>query len=462
MTLAPDALLSIEYVRKRNLERLGRRTFSGVSTDSRTVKQGNLFVALRGENFDGNAFVKQAFAGGAICAIVDERADDEPFREKPHVIVRDTTRAFGELARFHRRKHSIPIIAVAGSNGKTTSKEMISSVLRTRYSVLSTRGNLNNQVGVPQTLFRLKPHHEIGVIEIGTNHAGEIESLCNILEPTHGIITNIGREHLEFFQDLDGVAKAEGELFDALGKSGTGFVNVDDPRIVAEAKRLKRKKSYGFSKRPRVKGTFLALDDRGCAQFSVKEKGKQAFRVELTMPGKHAAQNALAAAAIGLSFGVSRQKIQGALKKFTAVGKRMEVVRAGGVTVLNDTYNANPDSVLSALETLASMRCSGRKIVILADMLELGTASQSEHEQIGRAIGRMGFEFLLTFGTMAKFINKFAEVNLKLHYDQKNVLSEYAAELASPGDLVLVKGSRGMRMEDVVLFLQERLNGRPQ
>src|ERR1051326_4804391 len=452
MTLSPDALLGIGNASVRNLGLLGGRKFTGISTDSRTAKQGDLFGAMGGENFGGNMFVTTAFDSGAVCAIVDERADDGPYRDKPHVIVPDTTRALGELARFHRRKYSIPVIAVAGSNGKTTSKEMIASVLRSRYSVLSTAGNLNNQVGVPQTLFRLTSHHEIAVIEIGTNHAGEIKSLCTILEPTHGVITNIGREHLEFFKDLKGVAKEEGELFGALKKSGTGFVNVDDPRVLAEARQLKRKKTYGFSGTAAVQGTFVGLNRRGCARISVKERGKTPFGVELTMPGKHAAQNALAAAAIGLSFGVSRRNVQRALGHFSAVGKRMEVVNAGGVTILNDTYNSNPDSVLSALETLQSMSGSGKKIVILADMLELGTVSQSEHGQIGSAVGRMGFGFLLTFGPMAKFINNEAEVTVKMHYDRKNDLSEDAAKLISKGDIVMVKGSRGMKMEEVVQF----------
>ncbi|MBI1807200.1 MAG: UDP-N-acetylmuramoyl-tripeptide--D-alanyl-D-alanine ligase [Ignavibacteria bacterium] len=458
MNLTVKDLMCLENAAAYHLDTLGRKTFAGVSIDSRSVKRGEVFIAIRGENFDGHQFVEQAFAKGASCAVIDARTDSARWQSKPVLVVDDTTKTLGRLANIYRKKFSIPVLAVAGSNGKTTTKEMITAVLNTRYTVLSTHGNLNNHIGVPQTLFHLKPKHEVAVIEIGTNHFGEIMYLCNILEPTHGIITNIGREHLQFFHDLEGVARAEGELFSALGKSGVGFINRDDERVVAQAKPVQKKVTYSFSKRSSdIHGKFLRVHEDGCAEFAVSSgKGKK-FAIQLSIPGKHVMINALAATAIGLTFKVPPKEIQKSLKNFNAVGKRMEVVRVGDITIVNDAYNANPDSVLSALEALQAMKCKGKKIVILADMRELGDASQLEHERIGDAIGSMGFEFLLTYGEMARHIYTRANVRTKIHYDQKNILSEYAAELLSAGDIVLVKGSRGMKMEDVVTFLVDRL-----
>src|SRR6185436_14004154 len=212
------------------------------------------------------------------------------------------------------------------------------------YEVLCTEGNLNNHIGVPHTLFRLTPKHDIAVVEIGTNHFGELEYLCNILEPTHGIITNIGREHMEFFKTLQGVAKGEGELFAALRTDGLGYVNADDRYVIRQAKKLKRKFSFGISKKDvNVHGTFLRMNAHGCTEWTLKAKGHKAFAVRLSVPGRHAMMNALAAAAVGISHGVAPANIQRALKSFRAVNKRMEVVTAGGVKILNDTYNANPD-----------------------------------------------------------------------------------------------------------------------
>jgi len=458
MNITVEDIRHLDQAASYNFNALSSSTIKGISTDSRTVKPGELFFAIRGDKLDGHNYVTNALSAGAVCAVVDERADRRQYPEAPLVVVRNTTSALGGLANIYRRKFDIPVIAVAGSNGKTTTKEMITSVLGKKYSVLCTQGNLNNQIGVPQTIFRLKPNHEIAVIEIGTNHFGELKCLCNVLQPTCGLITNIGREHLEFFKNLKGVSRAEGELFRYLAQSGIGFVNVDDGYIVEQGKILKKKTSYGFTKpRCTIRGKYLGVDKNGWVKFEVSAKSKKKFAVQLSMPGKHAMQNALAAAAVGLSFGVSQKDIQHALKNFAPVGKRMERIDVGKVIILNDTYNANPDSVLSALETIQGMECKGKKIVVLADMLELGTASKKEHERIGKTIGSMGFEYLLTFGENARNIYEKADVKMKVHYDQKNILSEFAVELISDNDIILVKGSRGMKMEDVTTFLVERL-----
>lgn len=455
MSVSITDVFGIELIEARNTDGLFRKKITGVSTDSRTVGCGEIFFALRGDAYDGHKFVQQAFKRGAVCAVVDSFKGLRSMNARPMLLVENTTRALGQLAATYRRRFSIPVLAVAGSNGKTTTKEMISNVLGTKYSVLSTHGNLNNHIGVPQTLFRLKDTHEIAVVEIGTNHFGELDYLCEILQPTHGVITNIGREHMEFFKTLGGVARAEGELFSALRSSGVGFVNADDRHLRVQAKKLRRRVSYGtLRSRVNVRGTVHRTDKNGCTEFTVAQRRGKKFSVRVSVPGHHAMLNALAATTIGLAFGVKPKSIRQALKSFTAVGKRMEMSRVGGVTLLNDTYNANPDSVRSAIETLQSMECAGKKIIVLGDMLELGAASAKEHAAIGTAARRGGLDYLFTFGTMAK------KMKSKFHFESKARLMAALRKLVVPGDIVLVKGSRGMKMEDVVVFLQEKLKKR--
>jgi UDP-N-acetylmuramoyl-tripeptide--D-alanyl-D-alanine ligase len=458
MNINSNDLLTIMHTAVHQRTQPAGKRFTGVSTDSRMVKPGNIFFAIRGEKFDGHEFINNAFVKGATAVVVDERHVLRRRRSSGMVVVvPDTTKAFGEFANVYRKKFKIPVIAVAGSNGKTTTKEMVTAVLESRFRVLSTEKNFNNHIGVPQTLFRLTPKHEIAVVEIGTNHFGELKYLCRILEPTHGIITNIGREHLEFFKNIRGVARAEGELFRYLDSNGTGFVNYDDGLVVREAKKLKNKITYGFSKsKVNMRGTILSFDHNGCPTFSISMKNRKKFVVPMSIPGARAAMNGLAAASVGLTFGVSPKEIRRALEDFTAVGKRMEVLRMDSITVLNDSYNSNPDSVLAALEVLQSIKTDGKKIVVLGDMLELGSAARREHEHIGRVLGKMGFQYLLTYGPLARFIADKANVDLKIHYERKDLLIACVKKLLADGGCVLVKGSRGMKMEDVVISLTER------
>jgi len=461
MNLTITDILGIDHVAAFNIDTITYKNFKGISTDSRLVQPGELFFAIRGEKLDGHSFVKNAFDSGAACSIVDQNFDRTTYLDQPIVVVKDTVVALGQLARIYRGKFDIPFIAIAGSNGKTTTKEIVSRVLKTQYKVLSTKYNYNNQIGVPLTLFRLRNSHEIAVIEIGTNHFGELKYLCDILQPTHGLITNIGREHLEFFINLDGVEQAEGELFQWLNNTGFGFVNIDDARIIKLAKKLKNKLTYGFSKpSATVRGKFIEFDKKCCAKFLVKIKNKKEFKIQLSVPGKQAMMNSLAAVAVGVEFGINKIKIKKAIETFKSIDKRMEVINIGKITILNDTYNANPDSMISALDTLSEMKCSGNKIIIMADMLELGESAEKEHKNIGEEISKRGFEYLLTYGELTKFTHDSANIKVKIHYDQKNILAEYAAELAAEGDIILVKGSRGMKMEDVVMFLIERLKAK--
>ena len=460
MKLSARDLEKIPHREIRNPEVLARGV-KGVSTDSRTTRPGDLFIALRGGSFDGHRFVRAAFEAGAAAAVVEEGFESAQAAGKSLIVVRNTLAALGALARIYRDKFRIPFLAIGGSNGKTTTKEMIAKVLGEKYNVLCTEGNFNNHIGVPMTLFRLNRKHDVAVIEIGTNHPGEIAELCLTLAPTHGVITNIGREHLEFFGSLDGVAREEGELFRSLSSppGGMAIVGADDPRIGLAARAVKRKLTYGFQSRSAsVQGRRVALDGEGRASFEFRSAAmKRWHSVQLLIPGKHNAMNALSAAAAGVVFHVPPAQISGALGSCGPVSRRSETLSIAGVTILNDTYNANPDSVRAALETLASLRVRGKKIAVLADMLELGIHAPEGHAAVGKEAAALGIDYILTHGGLAKHIHDAAGIPGALHYDQKNMLAEYLAELLTPGDAVLVKGSRGMHMEDIVTFLKERL-----
>jgi len=462
MKLTVKDLDRLTHVAFHNRDRLKGRKISGVCTDSRQITAGDLFIALKGEHFDGNAFVGDAFGKGAAAAVVDRLLKAEALGEKPLLVVENATQALGELGHLYRMKFDIPVIAVGGSNGKTTTKDMTASVLSTRYKVLSTEGNLNNHIGVPQMLLKLEKKHEVAVIEIGTNHPGEVDYLCRILTPTHGLVTNIGKEHLEFFKSVEGVADEEGVLFEHLkkDKKSMAFVNADDRYIPSRAKGVKHRFSFGMkARRVNVRGKIVGADEMGCVSFHYESRKPIARdNIQLGLPGEHNVLNALAAIAVGLSLKVPAKRIRKALESFRPASKRMQVLNYEGVIIYNDTYNANPDSMISALKTLALAKVPGKRIAVLGDMRELGDSGPEEHARVGREAARLGIDYVLTFGELARFSCKAADMESALHYDQKNMLAEYLVELIAPGDAVLVKGSRGMRMEDIVTFLEERLH----
>ena len=466
MKLTSNDILALPHLQAFGFERTKELVFTGVSTDSRTLRQGDLFIALRGDTFDGHNFITKAVEAGAGAIIADSKWV-EPNQilvsslNVPRLIVEDTARTFGQLANAHRKKFKIPVLVIGGSNGKTTTKEMVSTVLRTRFRVLNTEGNLNNHIGVPQTILRLSKEHQIAVLEIGTNHFGEINYLCSIVEPTHVLITNVGREHLEFFGSIEGVSKAEGEAFEWLRQhrrsTGIGFVNQDDGRLKKRSKGIHKVITYGFAKgTASFKGKVRSLNENACAELEIRQRAKKPFRVQLSVPGHHNAFNALAAATIGLTFKVPVKRIQQALSSVSSASKRMQVLRLDSVIILNDTYNSNPDSVMAALGVLGSIGTPGKKIAVFADMLELGKNSIEEHKRVGEVLTTSGIEHLLTYGPLSRHTHEAAAIPQKSYYEQKAALSEYLFGLLSPGDVVLIKGSRGMKMEEVVAFITER------
>ena len=465
MKLTKSDILTVPHIQAVGFDGVKNLKFTGVSIDSRTVKTGELFLAVRGDRFDGHNFISKAIEAGAAGIIVERswaevNASMMVSINIPRLIVENTIHTLGKIANIYRCKFDIPVIAVGGSNGKTTTKEMIRTILGTKYHVLCTEGNLNNHIGVPQTLFRLERKHEVAIVEIGTNHPGEIDYLCSILEPTHGLIINIGREHLEFFGSLEGVAKSEGELFVWIEKHhGIIFVNADDKYLVRLSKKNKKVISFGFSARKvSVQGTIESLNHQAQTLLRVKPGGKRAFDITMGVSGEHNAKNALAAAAVGLTMKVPRADIQKSLASFQSAGKRMELLCLEQITILNDTYNANPDSTLAALATLQAMKATGKKIAVLGDMLELGDQAGELHRQIGKHTARCGIDILLTIGTLSKSIYDAASVATKAHFDSKSELTEYLIHTLVDGDIVLIKGSRGMKMEEVIANLSEQLS----
>ena len=427
--------------------------------DSRKANPGDLFFALRGEHHDGHEFLENLFKVSHTTAVVDQEwFDHQKSLPKGNlVVVSDTLRALQDVSAFYRKKFTVPILAITGSNGKTTTKEMTAAVLGGKYKVVKNPGNFNNHIGLPLTLFEIDSQTEFVVVEMGANHFGEIARLCEIADPTWGLVTNVGGAHLEFFGSIENVARAKGELFEYLiRKNGLGFVNQDDAYVRAIARNLSETVSFGLAQQVDVRGEILSLDDQGRSIFRVRGE-----TIHLSVPGVHQISNALGAVAVGLHAGLSIKQIKSALEAFPGVGKRMEILELNDVLVLNDTYNANLNSMEAGLKTLAHIRHHrrGRSFAVLADMLELGEKSEDQHRLVGEIAAEIGIDFLLTFGDEANAIHKAAlEKGLAraYHFETKKEIEEFLRAYLRGGDLVLVKGSRGMEMETIVQFLKDR------
>ncbi len=438
-----------------------------VIIDSRDVQGGELFIALKGEKTDGHCYVGSVFEKGASWAMVsrewyEAQGSAEPPAGKGFIVAEDTVEGLQKLSRLYRNTFAIPVVAIGGSNGKTTTKEMIASVLETGFKVEMSRGNRNNHLGVPLTLFQLRHDTGIAVVEMGINHPDEMGLLAAIGNPTHALLTNIGHEHLEFLFDLDGVAAAELKLFEDLQRrGGTIFVNSDDPRLKAAGAAVAGSIGYGTGESCThiCWSSDIAVERDGRVSF-VLCSGLGSEHVTLNFTGKHNVINAVAAAAVGLHFGLSIQQVRAGLERLTpAAGwKRLEVVDCGGIRILNDTYNANSDSMRLAIDALCDMQCSGKRIAVLGDMLELGAAADVEHERIGRYIQQSSVDLLFSYGEKAGLICSEARGCCRGHFESREKLLEALLEVVDEGDAVLFKGSRGMRLETVVEALVNARN----
>lgn len=464
MTLRMADILRIPLLEARNLGSPDAAVHA-VVTDSRAAGKGDVFVAFRGERVDAHDFVADVCARGALCCVVEQRwvrRNAAVAAGLPLVVVRDSMLAYGAIAAEHRAKFDIPVLAITGSNGKTSTKEMVAAVLRTKFRVLATEGNLNNHIGLPATLLRLTGDHQLVVTEMGTNQPGDIAHLCGIARPTHGMITNIGRAHIEKLLSREGIAEEKRVLFSSLSADGTAIVNIDEPLLRAGLPRRLRRISYGTRRGSDVRIAAVALDSAGRAQVRIEAPSfvRQPVNLQLQALGRHAAYNAAAALAAGFAFGCGVRAMKAALESVVSYDKRLQISEARGITVINDTYNANPDSVLAALDLLQQLRVDGARCVVLGDMLELGKAARAEHEALGAAVAAAGIPYVLTFGRHARAISRAASgvARVAMHFSEKAELLAAVDALLEAGDAVLVKGSRGMRMEEVVAHLQRSDN----
>ena len=437
--------------------------FEGISIDSRTIKRGELFIALRGVRFDGHQFVSEAMERGAEGAIVEgeplgRKAPFDP-REKPIIAVEDTLRALGDIAHRWRERHSIPLVAVVGSNGKTTTKEIVATLLEGSFRVLKTLGNRNNLVGLPLTLLDLSPEHTIAVVEMGMNVRGEIERMTEIANPDVGLITNISEAHLESLGTFEELVKAKGELWDTMRPNGVIVVNQDDANVLKCANGYPGKTvTFGVEVPSDVMAQGIRIEGGKGVRFTLTVRGEEA-EVNFPMMGISSAYNALAATAVASIYGVQLREIKERLEGFKPFSMRMEVIRLdNGATIINDAYNANPRSMELALKALSQVKEAERGIAVLGDMLELGRFSEEAHARVGEKVASFGVDLLFTLGERAQTIAGRArqagldEGRVVVSMDHRDLLHRLKKTIKR-GDWILVKGSRSMSMEKIVVGL---------
>jgi UDP-N-acetylmuramoyl-tripeptide--D-alanyl-D-alanine ligase len=431
-----------------------------VVTDSRQARVGDCFVALRGERFDGHEFLAQVARANAVAAIV-RRGCVAPSGNLLLIEVDDTLAALQRLASRYRDSMKLKAVAITGSNGKTTTKDLCASVLARRFSVAKTAGNLNNHIGLPLSLLGADATHEIGVFEVGMNHPGEIAALAALVKPDVAVITNIGRAHIGFFENRAAIAREKGALLASLGERGVAVLNADD--------------DWSATMRTRCRGKVLttgirrAADIRACAvaigataQFTlfVRDTGEKAL-VRLPWLGKHQIYNALQAAAVGRIFGMKLQDIVAGLEQCVAPEMRMQLERIGGVSVFNDAYNANPESVDAALAAFRHVSAAGRKIAVLGEMLELGGHAEEAHAEVGAAVVKYGqIKMLITVGARARLIAEAARSKglsdaLVVSFDTAEEAAQFLKVEVRQGDCILLKGSRKVGLERVANVLRE-------
>ncbi|MDD2573449.1 MAG: UDP-N-acetylmuramoyl-tripeptide--D-alanyl-D-alanine ligase [Bacillota bacterium] len=430
-----------------------------ISLDTRTLEQGSLFIPLRGERFDGHDFLAQAARKGARVMIVD-REGDYGYRYVSVIRVKDTLEALHLLARWYRTRFEADFVAVTGSTGKTTTKNIIATVLEAKYNVLKTPGNYNNQIGLPATIMSLDVSHRAGVIEMGMSGYGEIENLMKIVKPKVSVITNIGMSHIERLGSREGVLRAKMEVFSGMAKDPTAVINADDPLLRSGSKGLDIPVVYYGIKEGDYKAeNVLSRGEEGTSYTLLAEGGR--FEVVLPLPGRHNVYNSLAAVVVGRLFSMEFEEIIRALRGLE--GERMRLTihsTPGGISVINDAYNASPDSMKSALEVLSDMP-GERKIAVLADMLEMGTFSEEGHRLVGQYAAYAGLDVLITVGDKSRFIALEAEERgmdpRRVYcFENKGQAAEFLYDFIKEGDVILVKGSRRTRMEELAGRILER------
>ncbi|GAB6137103.1 UDP-N-acetylmuramoyl-tripeptide--D-alanyl-D-alanine ligase [Halanaerobaculum tunisiense] len=430
-----------------------------ISTDTRTLQAGDVFIALVGSNFDGHDFVAEAFAKGAKLAIVSQEVEVEG----PLLVVEDTTQALQDLAAYYRRQFSLPVVAVTGSTGKTTTKDMIAAVLKQKYQTLKTQGNYNNEIGLPLTLLELEPNHEALVVELGMRSLGEIKELASIAEPDYGVVTNVGLAHIELLGSQSKIAQAKGELIASLTSDDVAVLNGDD-QFVESMHHLTPGAviNYGLEDNNQLQATEIESLGNSGVEFTVRCNSQAAsYPFQLPIPGKYNVYNALAAIAVGQELGLEIEEIKRGLANLELTAMRNQLITTdSGLQIINDAYNANPISMKAALYNLAEIT-GGRKIAILGDMLELGTLAAKHHQKIGTVVANIELDYLFTIGELAAQI---AQGALEAGMTQEQVFSYPTKEEAQTKlnqvvqsqDTILIKASRGMKLEGIIDMLEDK------
>ena len=422
-----------------------------ISTDSRTLKRGQLFVALRGENFDGHNFVEAAAKIGAAGAIVESNWAGKVPENFALIRVKDTLQAYQTLAANYRKSLSLRVVAITGSNGKTTTKDFSAAVLSRRFRVTKTEGNFNNHVGLPRTVLEATAQDEIAVWEIGMNHPGEVAALARLAVLDVAMITNIGVAHIEFMGSREAIAEEKGALVEAVSADGTVILNADDPFTKGIAARARTKVILAGTTDGTIRASEISQTENG-TDFTILE-GAHRCRAQLPVPGLHMVQNALLAVAAGRVFGLSLEDCAAGLTAAPLAKARLQIKEIGGVEFIDDSYNANPDSMKAALRTLVELPADGKRIAVLGEMKELGSQSDQSHREVGEIAAAFGVDCVIAIGSVAAAIAEAAA-----HGGLKNsavVRStseavELLSQIAAPGDLVLIKGSRAARTEQVI------------
>ena len=412
-----------------------------VNTDSRNIQKNDLFFALKGPSFNGNFYAEDALKKGAAAAVID----DEKFKKgEKYILVPDVLVALQQLAAYHRDQLNIPVIAIAGSNGKTTTKELLKEILKTTFETYATPGNLNNEIGVPLTLLKLTSKTQIAVIELGARHKNDISFLCNICHPTHGIITNTGKDHLETFKTLENTRKTNAELFEYLSaKGGTAFVNMDDHDLINESQIVKNRITYGSNKNADLQGKIISSFPFLTVEFHA---ANEKTTIESKLTGNYNFQNIMAAAAIGKNLGVTNQKIKNAIENYIPSNNRSQLLQKNSNTFIMDAYNANPTSMMEALKNFASVPAA-KKIAVLGDMLELGEASLQEHLEVVNFLKTQNFQQIILVGN--EFSNVKNEMNC-LHFNDTAAAKKWFQNEHFTCTTFLFKGSRGIGLEKIL------------
>ena len=461
MTIPFQAREVVDWTGARQLRGSAQDSFDGVSIDSRQVAPGELFVAIRGPNHDAHRFLGQALERGAAGLLVEHGREKEISGPGTTVVLTadNTTCALGALAAGHRRSFRGPVVAVTGSNGKTTTKEMCASILSVGGPCLKNEGNLNNEFGLPLTLLRRSSGHRSAVVELGMNHRGEIARLAAIARPTVGLVTNVGSAHIEFLESRSEIAREKGDLLAALDSDCVAVINRDDPLVVEQIDRIKAHLlGFGQSSDADVRADDVRFLEEGAFAFDLIAPDATAA-VRVAGLGRTTVINALAASAAALAAGASIDDVVSGLDRYRPIGGRM--ARVGlrrDVTLIDDSYNANPQSVRAALESLAELKGSSRGVAVLGDMGELGADAEQAHRDAGRLAAELGIEFLFALGERAEFVVAGAQdggmdgSQVRIAQEPTQA-SDAIREILQPHDWVLVKGSREMQMERVIQAL---------